>query len=405
MNPRIWPLAVLTAITVAAPSNAMPGFARKYRMSCTTCHAPFPRLKDYGDEFAGNGFRLPEGEPARATVDTGDPILELARDVSLGFRMDSYITYEDDGDPSENDLKTPYNLKIISGGPIARSLSYYFYFFLSERGEIAGIEDAFVFLSNLFNSGVNLTIGQFAVSDPLLKGELRLTYEGYEVFKRAPPNSSSNLKYDRGVVLDYGTPFGMDLVLQVVNGNGIGEGSGASKNLDSDNGKNVMFRAAQALGPASVGGFVYHGTERRDGYDNTVHYLGGDLSVARGPAQMTALYLRRTDANGYFLANEQEVVSDGLIVEATVVPSDKGRWAFAALYNWFDSDYALEWEDLGPRDGIVGLDYETLAINASYLLARNARCMAEYTRILKDESRAMGFKNKNRFLAGISVGF
>ena len=37
-------------------SNAVPAFARQHEFSCTTCHKPFPRLKDYGEEFAGNAF-------------------------------------------------------------------------------------------------------------------------------------------------------------------------------------------------------------------------------------------------------------------------------------------------------------------------------------------------------------
>ena len=39
-------------------AEAIPAFGRKYRMSCSTCHAPIPRLKAYGDDFAGNGFVL-----------------------------------------------------------------------------------------------------------------------------------------------------------------------------------------------------------------------------------------------------------------------------------------------------------------------------------------------------------
>ena len=31
-------------------SLAIPAFARKYDTSCLTCHAPFPRLKAYGEE-------------------------------------------------------------------------------------------------------------------------------------------------------------------------------------------------------------------------------------------------------------------------------------------------------------------------------------------------------------------
>ncbi|MCK7528382.1 MAG: hypothetical protein MZV64_67865 [Ignavibacteriales bacterium] len=50
----------------------MPAFARKYSMSCKTCHAPFPKLKPYGEEFAGNGFVIKDKDTPRYTIDTGD---------------------------------------------------------------------------------------------------------------------------------------------------------------------------------------------------------------------------------------------------------------------------------------------------------------------------------------------
>ena len=55
-------LAALLAAVLAENAGAIPAFARRYKMSCTTCHAPFPRLKAYGDEFAGAGFVIPEQE-------------------------------------------------------------------------------------------------------------------------------------------------------------------------------------------------------------------------------------------------------------------------------------------------------------------------------------------------------
>jgi hypothetical protein len=48
----------LALIFLATDALAIPAFARKYDMSCTTCHAPFPKLKPFGEEFAGNGFQL-----------------------------------------------------------------------------------------------------------------------------------------------------------------------------------------------------------------------------------------------------------------------------------------------------------------------------------------------------------
>ncbi len=58
----------------------MPAFARKYSMSCKTCHAPFPKLKPYGEEFAANGFVIKDKETPRDTIDTGDATLSLLRE-------------------------------------------------------------------------------------------------------------------------------------------------------------------------------------------------------------------------------------------------------------------------------------------------------------------------------------
>jgi hypothetical protein len=47
---RLLTMAVLGAVAVlvvmaARQADAIPAFARKYQFSCSTCHAPFPRLK------------------------------------------------------------------------------------------------------------------------------------------------------------------------------------------------------------------------------------------------------------------------------------------------------------------------------------------------------------------------
>ena len=81
----------------------------------------------------------------------------------------------------ETDLQTPLNLKILSGGPISNKISYYFYFFLFERGEIGGVEDAFVYFNDIANVPVDAAVGQFQVSDAMFKRELRLEYQDYAI--------------------------------------------------------------------------------------------------------------------------------------------------------------------------------------------------------------------------------
>ncbi len=112
-------VALLMAITFSDDAGAIPAFARKYQISCSTCHAPFPRLKPFGEEFAARGFRMEDAtkEPSRATFDVGDPLLKLVRDVPLAVRMDAWASYEDDGE-SQADFEWPWSLKILSGGPI-----------------------------------------------------------------------------------------------------------------------------------------------------------------------------------------------------------------------------------------------------------------------------------------------
>src|SRR5512134_3262827 len=111
-----------------AVASAIPAFARKYGVSCRLCHDPAPKLNAFGEQFAGNGFRFAAAEPPRDTVDTGDPLLDLARDLPLAFRVDAYIRAYTEGQGT--DFQTPYGLKILSGGPLSNTFSYYLYFFL-----------------------------------------------------------------------------------------------------------------------------------------------------------------------------------------------------------------------------------------------------------------------------------
>ncbi len=407
-------LAVVMAALILMPPDGvgMPGFARKYNMSCTVCHAPFPKLKPYGFEFIAAGYKLPEGEPPRSTIDTGDDLLTLTRDFPIGMRMDLYGTYEHEKTPN-NDFTVPYLLKIISGGPVTEDISYYFYFFFSEHGEIAGIEDALLYFRDLFGSGVNLTVGQFAVNDPLYKSETRLTREGYMAYKRKPGRSMGTLSYERGIALDTGFEFGLDLVAMVFNGNGIGTADGA---FDVDDYKSGFLRAAQGIGPVSVGGFFYYGREEGqaaaagalgglaggslsalavDTFDNDIMYVGGDVSLQLEVFELSALLLRRTDTNPNFTKDGEGVTSHGLLAEAIWRPGyDQGRFALTALYNWFASDMTDE-------RGDDPLAYHSATLSASWLLGRNARLIGEYTLILEDA----GMENGHRGTVGLVSGF
>ncbi|MEK7384207.1 MAG: hypothetical protein AAB262_13090 [Elusimicrobiota bacterium] len=56
-------LGVLTVLGVTQAS-AVPGFARKYGVSCTACHSAWPTLNEHGREFKLNGYRQEREEVA-----------------------------------------------------------------------------------------------------------------------------------------------------------------------------------------------------------------------------------------------------------------------------------------------------------------------------------------------------
>ena len=374
-------VAAIAMVPLLVPDacRAIPAFARKYRMSCTTCHAPVPRLKAYGEDFAGNGYRLEGKEPARYTFETGDSLLTLVRELPLAIRVDASASYTYREDANYSDLRTPYGVKIMSGGNIAKNVIYYLYFYMSERGEVTGVEDAFIGFNDLFGVDLDLTIGQFQVSDPLFKRELRLTHEDYEIYRTRVGMASTNLTYDRGVTATYATPFGTDLVVEVVNGNGIGA---ESEIFDDDDWKNVLARGSQAVGPVRIGAFGYfckaYSWEASAGGDiyreNKHRYWGVDGTVDAGAnVQINAQYLERTDDNPFFSATPPDrVTTTGGFVEAIwAVHGELGRPFVTFLYNYIDSDI----DEVLPRRQF--LDYRSEAVNFSYLLRRNLRLGAE----------------------------
>jgi len=364
-------LAAVASLAMIGEARAVPAFARKYRMSCTTCHAPAPRLKPYGEDFAGNAFRLEDEEPVRFFPDTGDDLLLLQRELPVAVRFDAHMRYDHDEDTDASDFQTPYGVKLLTGGNISDRIGYYLYFYMYEEGEVAGLEDAYLHFNDFFGRDLDLMAGQFQVSDPLFKRELRLTYEDYEIYKVEVGYSPTDLTYDRGLMFTYGTGVGFDAVFEVVNGNGIDEAE--DDRFDDDAWKNFLLRVSQSAGPVRLGAFGYLGNSemRRAGKDveSEIYYWGVDGTVdPTDNLQLNVQYLRRVDENPFFLlSGEEEYRTDGGFAELLYAPAGiDGRHWIVALYNYIESDKA-------------GLDYRSETLAYGYLLRRNLRLTAEVT--------------------------
>lgn len=367
-------LALILVIFLVNDILAIPAFARKYSMTCKTCHSPFPALKPYGDEFAGDGFVLKDQEAPRYFLETGDKELSLIRDVPLAFRIDGYVTYNQ-SNLKKSDFNAPFVFKILSGGALTKDVAYYLYYIL-ENGEAGKIEDAWIMFNNLFGSNLDFTIGQFQVSDPMFKRELRLTKDDYYIYKVKPGLSNVDLTYDRGIMLNYGFETGTDVTLLVVNGNGIGEGT--NNVFDDDKYKNIVGRISQDVGEKfRVGAFGYFGKEEKivSGISqiNAIQMFGGDFTISFDPLELNFQYIERKDDNAAFITNKTDAKTRGAFAELIFRPEgDDSRWYGVGLFNWIESDFNY-------------LNLKQLGVHFGYLLRRNIRLVTEFSQNFTDK--------------------
>jgi len=395
-------------------TTGIPAFARKYKVTCAMCHAPIPRLTAVGEAFAANGFEFAPGEEPRDTIVTGDPLLRLQNSLPLAVRYDAYITAysKRTGQQVIADAQTPWVIKLLSGGQVADRISYYTYFLLTERGEVAGLEDAYIQFTDVRGSGVNIIAGQFQVSDPLFKRELRLQYDDYQPYRLRVGISPADLTYDRGLMALWSPRDGTDLAVELVSGVGLSQAN-SDRQYDMDGYKNVALRLSQDVGPLRVGAFGYFGNESTGGFRNKVRVFGPDMSLPLGSkGELNLQAFRRWDDDPFLgtctiatpcptgNTSPFSTTVDAGFAEAIFWPGGPaGRWYFTALGNYIDAGMPVVSLRLGEQNTAPGFleRYITTGVGAHYLLRRNVRMMTEAH---WDHERAQG-----RLVGGFTLAY
>lgn len=377
-----------------AIGDAMPVFARKYEVSCNACHAAFPRLNVFGEQFVANNYRLPNWKET-AVKDVGDPMLVLPESVPLAIRAQAFVQGRDGEAIDETtgatladsraDIQAPYLIKLLSSAPLSDHISYYFYGIFAEKGGNGEtlIEDAWFNHDDVFGTGTGMMLGQYQLSDLMFPRETRLTFQDFMAYRMA------GITYDRGV--QFGRGIGpLDAAVGVVNGNGI-DGSfainspgyrRADRLFDSDTGKSLYGRVGMEVAGASIGLFGLNGKQRSVAVGNA----GLDSGARDTDKQVIGLDLSGTaiDQKLYWFAQGLWNTWDGFL---DADPNRKyqwfggfagvdyiagERWVYSLLYNHADAG------DLKNTDTVYeGIDMRTLSVGASYYFMRNVKGVVE----------------------------
>jgi hypothetical protein len=406
-------------------ASAIPAFARQYGISCSTCHAAFPRLNSFGKSFIDNNYRLDNWK--ENTLQTGDDMLALPKVVPLALRAQAYVqthqAYEMDPatgavtNKSSWDFQSPYLIKLLSSAPLSDHISYYFYGILAEQGANgnAFVEDAWISHDDLFGSGIGMQLGQFQVSDLMYARETRLTTQDFMVYRLA------GITYERGVTLsrDIGPA---NLTLGVANGNGIdnsypANSAGYSRPetlFDNNNSKSVFGRIGTNIGPVRTGLFGYtgkqpsgaavanYGTTLTGTRETNKQVLGLDFSGDDGQLYWFGQLLWNRWDN--FLDDSPDVNRswNGGFVGADYIYSE--RWAYSLLYNRANAK-----DFHGTNTIYEGIDINTLSAAASYYFMRNVKGIIEANfdmQPVNKDPNFVGHKTKEGYLlAGFDVAF
>lgn len=393
--------ALLLGLLTSISTQAAPMFARQYGVSCVTCHAAFPRLNEYGEEFAANNFRMPNWKDT--TLQTGDDQLALPSQIPMAVRAQAFAqarsaeridVVSGERTQADGDLQAPYLIKLLSSAPLSDHISFYFYGIMAEKGGNGEtiIEDAWFSHDDVFGTGTGMMLGQFQVSDLMFPRETRLTFQDYMAYRLA------GITYERGLVLDRGFG-GVDIAVGVVNGNGIKENLTINSPgyqrpdhlFDNDNNKSVFMRLGTGIGPVSTGLFAYAGEQRNAtgdaGMEQGDRYTdkriaGLDLSGQIGGKTYWFAQILMNQWDDFINQGDDYDWLAGFI-GVDYVTGD--RWTYSLLYNYAEAD------DFKNSDTVYeGIEMNSLSLNASYYFMRNLKGVIEVNYDLLDEVQQSG---------------
>jgi hypothetical protein len=417
-------LTTIIALMLLTPAtgNAMPVFARKYNISCNTCHAAFPRLNEFGKQFVSDNYRLPNWK--NKTIDTGDDMLALPDSVPLALRAQAYVQTRDaevidvssgETTTADTDFQSPYLIKLLSSAPLSEHISYYFYGILAEKGGNGSVivEDAWFSHDDIFGTKVGLMLGQFQVSDLMFPRETRLTFQDFMVYRMA------GLTYDRGLILSYDAGP-IDLALGLVNGNGIEDNATINSPgyrrpdhlFDNNNGKSVFARAGSEIGGINIGLFGYSGSQKNatgvagmdsGNRDANKNAYGLDLSGKFGAGTYWFAQILQNDWDEFINPNTRYRWTGGF-AGVDYVHSD--RWVYSFLYNYANAN------NLDNTDTIYeGIDINSVTLATSYYFMRNLKGVIEINIDLLDTVNWTGtyytghLSSENYALVGFDAAF
>jgi hypothetical protein len=173
-------MVVVLFLIDCGPARAIPAFARKYGMPCSSCHEAWPKLSPFGQQFKDNGFQM--GNDRDAPIFQQAAYWPIALRITPNWHVETanHVVVDGTGDGGSNlaNIKTNgfdyTGMDLLTAGTLAKNFSFLLVPSADETGAFH-FESANLRFSNLFNSSwANIKVGKFEL-DNLLSEKRILT--------------------------------------------------------------------------------------------------------------------------------------------------------------------------------------------------------------------------------------
>jgi len=189
-------------LAAAAPSHAIPAFARKYGLPCSACHEAWPKLNSFGIAFRDNGYQLGNGRDAPIYQDPG--YWPIALRMTPQWHRESRGPQPVDtvnGDGSGGQMpgsitRSGFDISAVdflTAGTLYKNVSFFHQSYFTTNGLF--LAQMFIRFDNLLNSRwLNVKMGRFELDLPISE-ERSLSIDntggGYLNYHFRPPGDNN----------------------------------------------------------------------------------------------------------------------------------------------------------------------------------------------------------------------
>lgn len=336
-------------------SDAIPSFARKYEVVCSTCHVAWPQLNKVGRDFKENGYKFSASEEAQVISD----FLHWEKVFPITAVITSRPYDEQKSDMRK--IRALHEVELMVAGMLYKSLSGFFEIEAEDEKDFEP-EIPIGVLGYHPMRAVNLQLSYSPLlwADPYdtYASHRQLTRGAYSVIdqKFGGADNGGRLRDSRQTIALYGRP--MDMLFYSIGFSGVAE------DTEGKNANNFHARLTVDVVPeATIGLFGMNGRWKTDSIARDFNRIGLDIQADFYKMRFLGVYLRAKDD----LDTTGDEKNDAWYAQAFYVFEKNSRPLVVPL---------LRYDSYEKKDGKDRFDEVTL--NVSYYFTQNIKGFVEF---------------------------